>query len=304
MRLQESFTIWKAENILYRKREEFTMKLSSNLIMFHNELGLKKTIDVFSEAGFEGIDFNTDLEEYHTNVHGEDFYKNIKKYANDKGIVFAQTHAPFGSSFPENEKTKSRFDEIVTSMKHSAWLGADMIVIHPCNHIAYKENNNYNFMMDYNLDFYKSLIPYAEEFEIKIAIENIVDCITETPKGLLELIQQLDNEVFTVCYDVGHANICGQDPADMIKALGKHIGCTHIHDNGGIRDSHTLPYYGNIDWERVMKALAEIGYEGNLSYEAGLFVSRAPVDLRKESAKYMASIGKYLIERYWYYKNT
>lgn len=43
-----------------------------------------------------------------------------------------------------------------------------------------------------------------------------------------------------------------------------------------------------------MKAFAEIGYEGNLSYEASLFVNSVPVDLQKESAKYMASVGKHL----------
>lgn len=280
------------------------MKISSNFIRFHNEFGLKATIDIFSEAGFEGIDFNADLEEYFTDKHDEKFYRDIKEYANEKGIVFAQTHAPFGSSFTEEERTKKRFDEIVKSMEHSSYLGADMIVIHPCKHINYKENNNYDFMMEYNLDFYKRLIPYAEKYDIKIAIENIEDSVTETPKGLLELINTLDNDVFTICYDVGHANICGQNPADMIRALGNRIGCTHIHDNDGIHDSHTLPYYGTIDWESVMKAFAEVGYEGNFNYEAGLFVNNVPVELRKESAKYMAKTGKYLIERFLYYKNN
>ena len=279
------------------------MKISSNFIRFHDELGLKNTIDIFSEAGFEGIDFNADLEEYYTDVHDEAFYKNIKKYALDKGIVFTQTHAPFGSSFMDEEKTRKRFGEIVKSMEHSSFLGADMIVIHPCNHINYKENHNYDFMMEYNLDFYKRLIPYAEKNHIKIAIENIGGCITETPEGLLELINTLNNDVFTVCFDVGHANICGQNPADMIREIGKHIGCTHIHDNDGIHDSHTLPYYGTIDWESVMKAFAETGYEGNLNYEAGLFANNVPGDLRKESAKYMARVGKYLIGRFLYYKN-
>ena len=280
------------------------MKISSNFIRFHNELGLTKTIDIFSEAGFEGIDFNADLEEYYTDAHNEDFYKKIKEYANDRGIVFAQTHAPFGSSFADEEKSKKRFGEIVKSMEHSSYLGADMIVIHPCKHINYKENNNYDLMMEYNLDFYKRLIPYAEKYNIKIAIENIGNCITETSKGLLELINTLSNGVFTVCYDVGHANICGQNPANMIKEIGQYIGCTHIHDNDGICDSHTLPYYGTIDWESVMKAFAEIGYEGNLNYEAGSFVSNVPVGMRKESAIYMAKIGKYLIERFQYYKNN
>lgn len=278
------------------------MRLSTNFIRFHDEFGLKNTIDIFSKAGFEGIDFNADLTEYYTDAHDKEFYVNIKEYANSKGIVFAQTHAPFASSFADEEKTKKRFGEIVKSMEHSSYLGAEMIVVHPCKHINYKENN-YNFMMDYNLDFYKRLVAYAEKYNIKIAIENIGGCITETPKGLLELVNALDNDVFTVCYDVGHANICGQDPADMIKEIGKHIGCTHIHDNDGIHDSHTLPYYGTINWESVMKAFAEIGYEGNLNYEAGLFVDNVPVGVRKESAKYMAQVGKHLIERFLCYKN-
>ena len=31
------------------------MKLSTNLICFHDVFGIKKTIDIFSEAGFEAI---------------------------------------------------------------------------------------------------------------------------------------------------------------------------------------------------------------------------------------------------------
>lgn len=278
------------------------MKLSSNIIRFHNELGLKQTIDVFSKAGFEGIDFNADLQEYHTDAHDEAFYKSIKEYAYDRGIVFGQTHAAFGSSFTDIDKTKQRFGEIVKSMQHSAWLGADMVVIHPCRHLSCKEANLYEEMMDYNLNFYRRLIPYAEEFGIRIAIENIMDSITETPEGLLELLRLLDHDAFTICYDVGHANICGQDPVGMILKLGNRIGCTHIHDNDGIHDSHTLPYCGTIQWEPVMKALAEVGYQGNLNYEAGYFVRETPVALRQESANYMACIGKHLIGRFEYYK--
>ena len=44
------------------------MKLSSNFIRFHDEFGLEKTIDIFSKAGYEAIDFNADLKEYHTDA--------------------------------------------------------------------------------------------------------------------------------------------------------------------------------------------------------------------------------------------
>ena len=221
-------------------------------------------------------------------------------------IKITQAHAPFrfGKDLAESEKAKKHFKSIIKGIENSSYLGAKMIVVHPISHLDLDIEENNDKLFEYNMKYYRSLIPYAEEYDVKIAIENISNCITQTAKGLLELLNDLNNKSFTVCYDVGHANICGQNPADMIMEIGKHIGCTHIHDNDGIYDRHTLPYYGNIDWESVMKAFAEIGYEGNLNYEAGLFVNNVPVCMRKESAIYMAKIGKYLIERFQYYKNN
>ena len=263
-------------------------------------MGLEKTIDLFSEVGFEAIDFNLDKEPYYADTLDQDFFRNIRAYAAGKGIVFTQTHAPFPSGFPEEKSNRRRFAEIVTAIKHASWLGAEKIVVHPTKHIDYKEN--YDAALAWNLDFYRRLIPYAEEFGIQIAIENIRGTLTETPQGLLTLLQLLDDPVFTVCCDVGHANICGVDPVDLIRQLGKRIGCTHIHDNDGTRDAHTLPYYGTIDWDSVMQAFAEIGYEGNLNYEAGRFLTNVPAEFRNESARYMAAVGKHLIQRYRHYR--
>jgi sugar phosphate isomerase/epimerase len=278
------------------------MLLSSNFMKFHNELGIRKTIDIFAEAGFRGIDFNADLEEYYTDAHDEAFYKEIRRYAEERGISFLQTHAPFPSSYTDEAKTEQRFFDIVNSMRHSAWLGADMVVVHPCNHVKASEPDHHDRMLAYNLEFYRRLIPYAKELGVRIAIENIHGCITATPEGLLELLDLLESKVFTICFDVGHALIAKQNPADMIRALGARIGCTHIHDNDGVHDSHTLPYYGTIDWESVMQAFAESGYTGSLNYESGAFVKNAPIAKRAESARYMAQIGMYLIERFHHYK--
>lgn len=282
------------------------MKLSTNIMCFQQVLGLEKTLKFFSKAGFEAVEFNSDIEEYHTDVHDKAYYKNIKNICDNLGIEIIQAHAPFrfASDMEDREKAKKHFNEIIKGIEHSSYLGTKMIVVHPLSHINLNMEDNKEKLLEYNLKYYRNLIPYAEEYNVKIAIENIPNCVTETAKGLLELLNTLNNEAFTVCFDVGHANICGQSSADMIREIGKYIDCTHIHDNDGIHDLHTLPYYGTIDWESVMMAFAEIGYEGNLNYEAGLFVNNVPVDLRSESAKYMAKVGKHLIERFYYYKNN
>ena len=278
------------------------MLLTTNFILFHDVLGLEKTVDVLAKAGFAGIEFNADLKEYYTDAHDEAFYRGVRAYAAEKGAPITQAHAPFPSAFADNEaRTARRFFEIVRSMQHAAWLGAKMIVVHPCTHQSC-EGEGFDVMMDYNVKFYKRLQPYAEEFGIQIAIENIQRSVTATPAGLLQLLRALDSDAFTVCYDVGHAHCTGQGAAEMIYALGDVIGCTHIHDNDGARDLHTLPYYGTIDWEAVTKAFAEVGYKGNINYEAGLFLKRAPALLRQESANYMAAVGKHLIDRIHHYR--
>ena len=283
------------------------MLLSTNTVRVYNAFGIEKTLDVFAEVGFEGVDFNNDISEYCTDEHGEQFYRELGAYAAQKGIKICQAHAPFPSSFPDEEKTKKRFEQIVQGMKNAAYLGAPMIVVHPCTHLDYSVEGNPEILFEYNLDFYRRLIPYAREFGIQIAIENIGwISITSTPERLNRLYDELNDPVFTVCFDVGHCLLEKVDPAEAIREIGERMvhGCTHVHDNFGEADTHTLPFYGNVDWESVMKALADIGYQGDLNYEASGFIKDLPHELYVDGLKLMAKVGHYLIGRFEYYQGN
>jgi len=281
------------------------MRISTNLMKLHLSLGFRGAIDAFCEAGFGGIDFKFDEKELYDGTLDEDFFVKTKDYAHKKGIPIVQAHAPYPSSYSEEDKTEKRFSDIVKSMKNAALLGATMIVIHPCKHIDCNDAEGYRLMMDYNLRFYRKLLPYAKEYGIKIAIENIRRSVTAQAEGLAALFDLLCDESFVVCYDIGHANLTGQDTAEMIRKLGERIGCTHIHDNDGKdKDTHTLPFYGNIDWEGAMRAFAEIGYSGDISYEGGGFLSKVPSEVKPQGLKYMSAVGKYLIDRIKFYADS
>ncbi len=281
------------------------MLLSANMIRLHNTFGMKQTFDLFSQLGFRGMDFNNDVAEYHTAEHDEAFYADLREYAREKGITICQAHAPFPSSYVEEDKSEKRFRDIVQGMKNAACLGAPMTVVHPCCHLDYAIEGNPEKLFAYNLAFYRRLIPFAEEFGIKIAIENIGrNTVTSTPERLNRLYDTLNNPVFTVCFDVGHCLLQGVDPAEAIRKLGDRLvhGCTHVHDNSGVKDEHTLPFYGIVRWEEVMQALAEIGYAGELNYEASNFIKDVPPALYADGLQYMAKVGQYLISRFEYYK--
>ena len=284
------------------------MLLSANMIRLHDTFGIENMFDIMASAGIEGIDFNNDVAEYCTTEHDEEFYRSLGKYAASRGVAICQAHAPFPSSYKDDEeKSAKRFEEIVQGIKNAAYLGAPMIVVHPCVHLDFAVEGNPEILFEYNLNFYKKLIPVARECGIKIAIENIGRVsITSTPERLNKLFDTLNDPVFTVCFDVGHCLLQGVDPAEAIRAIGHRLvdGCTHVHDNNGDRDTHTLPYYGKVEWESVMKALADIDYAGDLNYEASAFIKDIPVALYEDGLTYMAKVGKYLIERFEFYKEN
>ena len=135
------------------------MLLSANMIRLHDTYGIKNMFDILAKAGFEGIDFNNDVAEYCTTEHDAEFYRELGEYAKSRGIAICQAHAPFPSSYKDDEeKSAKRFEEIVQGIKNAAYLGAPMIVIHPYMHLSLTEEGNFDRMFEYNLADRKSVV--------------------------------------------------------------------------------------------------------------------------------------------------
>ena len=68
--------------------------------------------------------------------------------------------------------------------------------------------------------------------------------------------------------DIGASRILmeGHYLFDIIRRMGKRIICTHVHDNIH-GDEHLQPFLGDANWERIMPALKETGYNGSLTLE-------------------------------------
>ena len=258
-----------------------------------------------------GLDFSvnldmTDAEKYETmaklGFHSADFslmrsYKDplwqlsddelkeqmsyIRKIANENGIVIGQTHAP-DDMLGGNQRgdKKMRLHAVIQAIKASSFLGAPYIVIHPII-FAYKSDKKlYEEAKQMNMEFFSSLIPYLEKYNIKVAIENLFSynpvlrrhcrSTCSTAEDVIDYIETLNSDRFVACLDTGHANLAGQDPVEMIYKLGnKHLHVTHIHDNYFTIDAHMMPGMGNIDWISIAKALHDIQFEGVFNYEAG-----------------------------------
>jgi sugar phosphate isomerase/epimerase len=144
--------------------------------------------------------------------------------------------------------------------------------------------------MERTYRLYRDLLPYAQEYGVKICTENIMEwngqlghCIPNACGEIDDFCQVIDaigTEWMGACLDTGHSFLARTDTAEMIRRLGKErLYMLHIHDNQGLQDTHSLPYFGSIDFAPIMKALGEIEFDGLLDFETFPPLERVPEDL-------------------------
>ncbi len=101
----------------------------------------------------------------------------------------------------------------------------------------------------------------AERYNINIAFENLRN-VSNTA-----LVLRLFSSPFVgSCYDsCHHANYTPD--IDLPTEYGKRLKAIHLHDNGGSRGQHRLPFDGKLDWDAVTRKIKDTGYSGAITLE-------------------------------------
>lgn len=282
------------------------MRISTTTGPFIKHFSFEETIDMLADVGFEALDFSATAEEFCTDVHDKYYYEELKKRACDKGVIFNQAHAPHPSSYIDAEKNTERFKALVTSMKNASYLGVETIIVHPAQHLEFHIPGNPEILFEYNMEFYRKLIPYCEEYGIKIATENmwqypgmISHSTCSRPDEFVRYVDGVSSKWLVACFDIGHSVLVREQSDEFIRKLGKdRLKCLHVHDVDGIDDSHTFPFMGIAHWDSIMKSLAEIGYTGDLTFEVGHPLVNIPKALVPHYARLLCETGKYLVSLY------
>ena len=292
------------------------MLLSTPTCTYLDRFTFDEMLDIVSKAGFDALDFTFCTEDGKPYVSEEldsakriETFKEFKKKANDKGILFNQIHAPSPTTLADEFASAKRFDEMIRAIENASLLGAEIMVAHPCAHIPYEVSDNKEKLFHINMEVFGKLMPYCKDFGVKIAIENayrhmnrkyarITHSACADPDEMVRYINEMNSEYFIGCLDTGHAMLVDEDPAEFIRTVGKDkLRALHVHDVDGFDDIHTLPYVGIGDWEKITDALRDIGYEGDLTFETNSFICNMPKELVPAASKMLSATGRYLIKQ-------
>ena len=266
--------------------------------------GFEKGIELLIDAGWQAIDLSLDGDvDYIYADNWKETAEKIRAYAESRGVIFNQAHAPYGFKF---DKVPEMLPKLHRMMQFCGVAGVRQIVVHPICEGRFRGNEAATFAA--NVEYYKKLEPFAMETGVKVAIENMyqshpaartvmIDSILGDPHELARMYDVLNNDkAFTVCLDIGHAAITGHEPDDAIRILGHdRLGSLHVQDVDYISDMHVMPGSGKLNWYNICKALADIRYKGEFTLEADATLARWDNNFKPVVMKYMADVSRYLV---------
>lgn len=205
-------------------------------------------------------------------------FRPLQRALADNGFRINAIHAPFSGVFPEGglvdlshpdrETREKCLRAVELCAERALALNGRCVVLHPsCDPVEERERAARRaFAME---SLAELTTRFGNDRRVRIAIENL-------PRGnlgrdadeMLAMLADLDPRLFGVCLDVNHANF-REDVLEATRKLAPRTITTHISDNDGKAERHSMPGTGVLPWGSWAGALLDAGYEGPFIYEIG-----------------------------------
>lgn len=125
----------------------------------------------------------------------------------------------------------------------------------------------------------------AKEKGFKLCFHHHMGTVVQTAEETDYMMAHTDPEYVFLCYDTGHFTFAGEDPLLMLNKYAERVGHVHLKDmRRDVVDrvkpegwsflqavragAFTVPGDGCVNYDPIIKKLAEVGYEGWLLVEA------------------------------------
>lgn len=211
----------------------------------------------------------------------DDFdFKAVKENADKYGIKLWSLHLPFmpfseidpsATDFMLKIKTLKLFSELI---KKGSEIGIDKFIIHPSGE-PISDDKREEKMLSSMSSLYR-LAEIASNEGSTICVENLPrTCLGKNSKEMIRLTSV--HKDLRICFDTNHL-LC-EDAIDFINKVGKKIVTLHVSDYDFKNERHWLPGEGDVNWQKLYKALLDVGYKGPWLYEVS-FNPESTIDRR------------------------
>lgn len=223
-------------------------------------------------AGFEGVEVSLDAEGEVSLSSTQKDLERVRKAADRAGIeLYSVASGLYWSHSITSDDPKER--ELAEScvkkqLEVASGLGCDTILVIPgAVSVCFAPELgivDYETAYRRSLDAFRRLSKDAERLKVSIGLENVWNKFLTSPMEMRGILNEIGSDYVGSYFDVGNTLLTGH-PEHWIRILGNRIKKVHFKDfrrSVGTLDGFVDLLAGDVDWAEVMKAFAQIGYDG------------------------------------------
>ena len=244
--------------------------------LFHEHRLSREHLVHIAAHGFEALELFATRS--HFDYHDERASADLAEWLADTRLELHSVHAPivqslkggkwidpFSNASRDETSRKTALQETATAIALAKHLPYRYLVVHLGTPTTERVAANDN-QPELARRSVEELAEKAAAANVKLALEVIPNALSSAERLVHLIEEELDGIDVGVCLDYGHAHLMG-DLGEAVETLSGHLWTTHVHDNGGKRDDHLVPYAGSIDWDAAMMETQKIGYDDTLMFE-------------------------------------
>jgi hexulose-6-phosphate isomerase len=208
-------------------------------------------------AGFDGVEVMSHFDR-----------NEVLKARDTTGLIIPSVcdalHWKFLLSDPDSKVREEGVAALNVSLEDAKAYGADTVLLVPGR---VSDIVSYDDCWKRTVEEIKKVIPFAEQLNVKIAVENVWNNFLLSPVEAAYYVDQFQSNIMGFYFDCGNILVYGW-PEQWIKILGTRIAKVHIKEfSRKIADKQgkgagfgVKLLEGDVNWPVVMKALDDIGY--------------------------------------------
>lgn len=238
----------------------------------------------------------------HLDYHNTGAVHRAARLIQELGLEAYSFHAPFADHIditaPDQERRKQAVHEILTAAEAAATLQVRYFVIHPGPEHEQKSNQPCLERLQRMHNAAETLDRVAErcdELGIGCVLENkLPHLLFGGTSDILWILGAMSAINVGTCLDTGHAFLSG-DLYNVMHKLSGHLQMVHANDNSGTFDDHKPPGQGIINWDRLLRELSQIEFNGGFILElSGNLGDENVLKAARHARRYLREISRQL----------
>ena len=247
-----------------QKSASSTIRKSTLISMLPRTMSYAERFALAREVGFEAVEMQT--------IAKDEEAAEIKEASTKTGLrihsVMNSDHWRFPLSSSDPQVVSDSVKGMETSLRNAALWGADTVLLVPA--VVDAKTSYQDAWTRSQRVIRERLLPMASDKKVVIAVEEVWNKFLLSPIEFVKYVDDIQSPRVKAYIDVGNV-VLYAFPQDWIRTLGSRIVKIHLKDFNFDRRNGRFTWKnigeGDIDWQEVRRALADIKYTGYVTTE-------------------------------------